>query len=181
MRPHGAFVRQFRTTKIYSDAFRDFNHLERYGINPTVTLKPDDNTKVKLSYEYFHDDRTADRGNPSQALPGGATRFNPTTPFAPNGDFRAFFGSPSLNVAQAAGARADAARPADREDVGRSQYQAQLGHQRYHGCKRPTDDRGDDQRCTPATSVGRACRQADQGDAEGALRRAASCPRSVAT
>jgi catecholate siderophore receptor len=75
--------------------------LERYGINPTVTLKPDDNTKVKLSYEYFHDDRTSDRGNPSQALPGGATRFNPTTPFAPNGDFRAFFGSPSLNVAQA--------------------------------------------------------------------------------
>src|SRR5882672_5005190 len=85
-----------------SDAFRDFNHLERYGINPTVTLKPDDNTKVRLSYEYFHDDRTADRGNPSQALPGGgATRFNPTTPFAPNGDFSAFFGSPSLNVAQA--------------------------------------------------------------------------------
>src|SRR5258705_9247469 len=83
-----------------SDAFRDFNHLQRYGINPTVTLKPDDNTKVRLSYEYFHDDRTADRGNPSQALPGGgATRFNPTTPFAPNGDFSAVFGSPSLNVA----------------------------------------------------------------------------------
>ena len=54
-----------------SDAFRDFNHLERYGINPTVTLKPDDDTKVKLSYEYFHDDRTSDRGNPSQSLPGG--------------------------------------------------------------------------------------------------------------
>ncbi|HMH98021.1 MAG TPA: TonB-dependent receptor plug domain-containing protein, partial [Bradyrhizobium sp.] len=51
-----------------SDAFRDFNHLERYGFNPTVTLKPDDNTKVKLSYEYFHDERTADRGNPSQGL-----------------------------------------------------------------------------------------------------------------
>jgi len=82
-----------------SDGFRDFNHLERYGINPTVTLKPDDDTKIKLSYEYFHDDRTADRGNPSQALPGGATRFNPTTPFAPNGDFSTFFGSPDLNVA----------------------------------------------------------------------------------
>ena len=68
--------------------FRDFNHLERYGINPTVTLKPDDITKIKLSYEYFHDDRTADRGNPSQGLPGGATRFNPTTPFAPNGNLR---------------------------------------------------------------------------------------------
>ena len=83
-----------------ADAFRDFNHLERYGINPTVTLKPDDNTSVRLSYEYFHDERTADRGNPSQALPsGGATRFNPTTPFAPNGDFSTFFGSPSLNKA----------------------------------------------------------------------------------
>jgi catecholate siderophore receptor len=84
-----------------SDAFRDFNHLERYGFNPTVTLKPDDNTKIKLSYEYFHDNRTSDRGNPSQALPGGATRFNPTTPFAPNGDLTAFFGSPTLNFAKA--------------------------------------------------------------------------------
>lgn len=84
-----------------SDAFRDFNHLERYGINPTVTLKPDDFTKVKLSYEYYHDGRTADRGNPSQGLPGSVTRFNPTTPFAPNGNLQTFFGSPSLNTAQA--------------------------------------------------------------------------------
>src|SRR5215472_9721691 len=73
-----------------ADAFRDFNHLERYGINPTVTLTPDDNTRVKLSYEYFHDDRTADRGNPSQQVVGGASRFNPTTPFAPNYDFTTF-------------------------------------------------------------------------------------------
>ena len=82
-----------------ADGFRDFNHLERYGINPTVTLKPDDDTKIKLSYEYFHDDRTADRGNPSQTPVSGATRFNPATPFAPNGDFSTFFGSPSLNKA----------------------------------------------------------------------------------
>ena len=84
-----------------SDAFRDFNHLERYGINPTVTLAPNDTTKVRLSYEYFHDGRTSDRGNPSQAIPGGATRFNPTAPFAPNGNFQTFFGSPTLNVALA--------------------------------------------------------------------------------
>jgi catecholate siderophore receptor len=84
-----------------TDTFRDFGQIERYGINPTVTLKPDDNTKIKLSYEYFHDERTSDRGNPSQALPGGATRFNPTTPFAPNGDLSAFFGSPTYNVARA--------------------------------------------------------------------------------
>jgi catecholate siderophore receptor len=84
-----------------ADAFRDFNHLERYGINPTVTLRPDDSTKIKLSYEYFHDGRTADRGNPSQQVVGGASRFNPTTPFAPNGDFSTFFGSPALNKATA--------------------------------------------------------------------------------
>jgi catecholate siderophore receptor len=84
-----------------TDTFRDFGRIERYGINPTVTLKPDDNTKIKLSYEYFHDERTSDRGNPSQTPAGGATRFNPATPFAPNGDFSAFFGSPTLNVASA--------------------------------------------------------------------------------
>jgi catecholate siderophore receptor len=84
-----------------TDTFRDFGRIERYGINPTVTLKPDDNTKIKLSYEYFHDERTSDRGNPSQTPAGGATRFNPATPFAPNGNLSAFFGSPTLNVARA--------------------------------------------------------------------------------
>jgi catecholate siderophore receptor len=77
-----------------SDTFRDYGHLERYGFNPTVTLKPDDDTKVKLSYEYYHDKEVADRGNPSI---GTGTRFNPTTPFAPNGDITAFFGSPAYN------------------------------------------------------------------------------------
>jgi catecholate siderophore receptor len=85
-----------------SDTFRDYGQLERYGINPTVTLKPTDDTKIKLSYEFYHDFRLADRGNPSQGLPlpGGATRFNPTTPFAPNGDLRTFFGSPLYNYAK---------------------------------------------------------------------------------
>ncbi len=55
-----------------ADGFRDFNHLERYGFNPTATFKVDDNTKVKLSYEYYHDERTADRGNPSLTPVGGA-------------------------------------------------------------------------------------------------------------
>ncbi|HYW63171.1 MAG TPA: TonB-dependent siderophore receptor [Bradyrhizobium sp.] len=82
-----------------SDTFRDYGKLERYGINPTVTLKPADDTKVKLSYEFFHDFRLADRGNPSQGLPGGATRFNPTAPFAPAGDISTFFGSPFYNYA----------------------------------------------------------------------------------
>lgn len=87
-----------------SDTFRDFGELERWGINPTATWKLNDTTKLKLSYEYYHDDRTADRGNPSQGLSAVApasTRFNPATPFAPGGDLTAFFGSPSLNVARA--------------------------------------------------------------------------------
>ena len=85
-----------------SDTFRDYGKLERYGFNPTMTFKPNDTTKFKLSYEYYHDERTADRGNPSQALSAVApssTRFNPAAPFAPNGDLTAFFGSPSRNVA----------------------------------------------------------------------------------
>jgi catecholate siderophore receptor len=83
-----------------SDTFRQYGHLERYGINPTITLKPSDDTKIKLSYEFFHDFRLADRGNPSQGIPGGATRFNPTGPFAPGGDLTTFFGSPIYNAAK---------------------------------------------------------------------------------
>jgi catecholate siderophore receptor len=83
-----------------SNTFRDYGHFERYGFNPTVTLKPTDDTKIKLSYEYYHDLRLADRGNPSLGLPGGATRFNPTEPFAPNGDLKTFYGSPIYNQAR---------------------------------------------------------------------------------
>lgn len=92
-----------------SDAFRQYGWLERWGINPTVTLLPNDTTKVKLSFETFHDARTADRGNPSQAVINAAPtaanaaflRANPATPFAPGGDLTAYFGSPSLNIARA--------------------------------------------------------------------------------
>ena len=70
-----------------ADGFRDFNHLERYGFNPTVTLKPDDDTKIKLSYEFYHDRETADRGNPSI---GTGVLGNPTGPFAPNGNCNGF-------------------------------------------------------------------------------------------
>lgn len=83
-----------------SDTFRQYGKLERYGLNPTVTLKPSDVTTIKLSYELYHDERTADRGNPSQALSNTApssTRFNPAAPFAPNGDLTAFFGAPGVN------------------------------------------------------------------------------------
>jgi catecholate siderophore receptor len=84
-----------------SDTFRKYGKLERYGFNPTFAYKLSEATKVKFSYEYYHDQRTADRGNPSQATsPTGSTRFNPGAPFAPNGDYTAFFGSPDLNTAR---------------------------------------------------------------------------------
>ena len=87
-----------------SDTFRDYGKLERYGINPTFTWWPTKQTKIKVSYEYFHDNRTSDRGNPSQALSATApssTRFNPAAPFSPNGNVSTFFGSPDLNTARA--------------------------------------------------------------------------------
>jgi len=57
----------FRLNGLYenSDSFRDGFNLERYGVNPTATFVVSPKTAVKLSYEYFHDGRVADRGIPS--------------------------------------------------------------------------------------------------------------------
>ena len=57
----------FRINGLYenSDSFRQHVDLERYGVNPTGTFILGAKTAVKLSYEYFHDGRVADRGIPS--------------------------------------------------------------------------------------------------------------------
>ena len=57
----------FRINGLYenSGSFRNDVELERYGINPTATLIVGPKTAIKLSYEYFHDGRVADRGIPS--------------------------------------------------------------------------------------------------------------------
>lgn len=62
----------FRLNAMYenSGSYRDFVDLERYGINPKFSFKPDENTKVHLAYEFFSDDRTVDRGIPSDYLTG---------------------------------------------------------------------------------------------------------------
>lgn len=54
----------FRANGLYenSGSFRKFVGLERYGINPTLTILPGSNTRVTFGYEHFHDQRTADRG-----------------------------------------------------------------------------------------------------------------------
>ncbi|HEY2974579.1 MAG TPA: TonB-dependent receptor plug domain-containing protein, partial [Pyrinomonadaceae bacterium] len=53
-----------RTNGLYenSGSFRKFVDLERYGINPTLTILPGNLTRITFGYEHFHDGRTADRG-----------------------------------------------------------------------------------------------------------------------
>lgn len=78
-----------------SDSFRDGVDLERWGINPTVTLMLTEKTKVVLSGEYFSDRRTADRGIPSFGRISGVTRSG-----RPADTHRStFFGNPDDSVA----------------------------------------------------------------------------------
>jgi catecholate siderophore receptor len=72
-----------------SDTYRDDVHLERVGVNPTIAVAMGPNTTLRAGYEYFHDDRTTDRGVPSyQGRPVGT-------------DARTFFGNPELSTATA--------------------------------------------------------------------------------
>ena len=71
-----------------SDLYRRDVSLERYGINPTATLRLTPKTRVLASYEHFKDQRTADRGIPS--FQG--------TPLA-SASPRTFFGDPSESFA----------------------------------------------------------------------------------
>jgi catecholate siderophore receptor len=48
-----------------SDSFRDDVSLKRSGINPTMAIRVNADTKVRLGYEHFEDSRIADRGIPS--------------------------------------------------------------------------------------------------------------------
>jgi catecholate siderophore receptor len=56
-----------RLTTMYenSDSYRDSVALERYGVHPTVAFAVGTGTTVRAGYEFFHDERTTDRGVPS--------------------------------------------------------------------------------------------------------------------
>ncbi|MFN0179033.1 MAG: TonB-dependent siderophore receptor [Gemmatimonadales bacterium] len=72
-----------------SDQFRRGVTLERYGINPTLTVIPGSRTTVTLGFEHFRDRRTADRGIPSfRGVPA------PT-------DIQTFFGDPRTSNSSA--------------------------------------------------------------------------------
>jgi len=49
-----------------ADSFRNGADLKRYAINPAISLLLSPETVLTLSYEYLHDERTADRGFPSR-------------------------------------------------------------------------------------------------------------------
>jgi catecholate siderophore receptor len=68
------------------ESFRRGVELERYGVNPVLGASFGD-TRIDLSYEYFHDRRTADRGIPSS---GGRPL---------KGADRIFFGDPEDSFA----------------------------------------------------------------------------------
>lgn len=49
-----------------SESYRDYFNLERFGINPTAGFQLSEDTTLHISYEHVEDDRTTDRGVPSQ-------------------------------------------------------------------------------------------------------------------
>src|SRR5262249_55153365 len=72
-----------------SGTFRDYVSLERWGINPTLSITPGKSTKITLSYEQFRDNRGSDRGIPSfQGKPV-------------NTPVETFFGNPDYNTVRA--------------------------------------------------------------------------------
>lgn len=75
----------FRVTAMYEDSesFRDGYEAERYGFNPTLSLRAGDATVMTFGYERFHDERVADRGIPSWG--GKPVDVDPST----------FFGDPA--------------------------------------------------------------------------------------
>jgi catecholate siderophore receptor len=73
----------------HGDSFRRHVDLKRYGINPTAAIRAGPNTRIDLTYEYFHDRRTADRGVPA----------NGNEPL--KGFDRTFFGDPADSFAKA--------------------------------------------------------------------------------
>jgi len=81
----------FRLNGMYenSGSFRDQVDLNRFGINPTLTIVAGKQTQIRLAYEHFRDNRVADRGIPSfHGRPSDA-------------DISTFFGNPELSFVHA--------------------------------------------------------------------------------
>ncbi|HBB86738.1 MAG TPA: TonB-dependent siderophore receptor [Blastocatellia bacterium] len=81
----------FRFNGMYenSGSFREHVALERFGINPKLTIVAGKQTQIRLAYEHFRDKRTADRGIPSY-------RGRPS-----DAGISTFFGNPELSFVHA--------------------------------------------------------------------------------
>ncbi|HEY6231927.1 MAG TPA: TonB-dependent siderophore receptor [Pyrinomonadaceae bacterium] len=67
----------FRVNSMFenSGSFRNQVGVNRFGLNPTLTIIAGRNTQVRLGYEFFRDHRVADRGIPSfRGLPAETGR-----------------------------------------------------------------------------------------------------------
>ncbi len=93
-----------RITGVYQDSgsYRDGVNFNRWGFNPTVSVKLGTDTIVQAGYEHFQDDRIADRGIPARFGAGinGAVVGPLRTPRSQ------FFGDPANNPT---GTKTDAA------------------------------------------------------------------------
>jgi catecholate siderophore receptor len=80
-----------RGTALYedSDSYRNGVGIERYGFNPTAAFRLGPETTLRAGYEYFHDERIADRGISSFA--GRPVQTDAST----------FFGDPSQSPTHA--------------------------------------------------------------------------------
>lgn len=93
----------FRLNGVFEDTgtYRDFIDVRRYGVNPTMTFLLGPQTTLRLSYEYFSDNRIADRGIPSQFGRPWRYRENTSTlfgaPFISNGHVDAHIGNAQLD------------------------------------------------------------------------------------
>jgi len=79
-----------------ADSFRQHSQIKRYGINPTVGVMAGPDTRLDLSYEFFHDRRTADRGIPSRSDANVLTVDRPLSGYDSN-----FFGDPAQSYSDA--------------------------------------------------------------------------------
>ncbi|HVR82210.1 MAG TPA: TonB-dependent receptor, partial [Luteimonas sp.] len=81
----------FRVTGMVEDSasYRDGYKAERWGLNPTLALRPTENIRITFGYEHFEDERVADRGIPSSSVAFDGRRLPVET------DASTFFGDPA--------------------------------------------------------------------------------------
>lgn len=81
----------FRVTGLWEDSgsYRDGVTYQRQGTNPTLAFRAGDDTLITLGYEFYKDERVADRGIPSYSVASGGTRHPVETSAS------TFFGDPS--------------------------------------------------------------------------------------